>query len=154
MDCEYYNYCLNNDKCYRCANCSLLKVKKREKKLRQISPKKSSTPWRRIEHKVAEVLSKYDESAKLQPGSGNRWFAPGDVISENFIVECKSHVVSSKGEKQHTITREQLKKLEDEAAMTGRIPVYAFQFKGDSKVYLVLEMSVFEELLAAVQRGI
>lgn len=151
MECEHYERCLNNSQCYRCTGYNLLKVKQVKKTtLRRVSPKKPSTPWKKLEHQVAQTISKYDPDTKLQPGSGNKWFAPGDVKSSDFLVECKSHV-AVKGAKQHTVTKEQLEKIEAEAFMTGRLPLYAFQFKGDSRVYVILELNLFEELLQSTR---
>jgi len=151
MNCEG---CVNTDKCYRCKNGSLYKAEKKRLPLRKVSPNKTSTPWRKLEHQVAETLTSCGYQAKLQPASGSKWYAPGDVISSDFLVECKSHPVSARGEKYHTITKEQLKKIEDEAAVSGRLPIYAFQFKGDTEVYVVMKMDVLEEILQATRKGI
>lgn len=148
MECPHYQICLNRDKCYRCNNGNLLRVKTAKARLARFG---RSVAWRRLEGDVARRLAGSGGATRRQPASGAKWYAPGDVLSPECLVECKTHVTSSKGEKQHTVYRAELEKITAEAAMLGRLPVYAFRFKGDDKIYAVLEFDLLEELIAAVR---
>jgi len=78
--------------------------------------------------------------------SGALWFAPGDVNMEEFLVECKERKLTSRGEKQFTITKEMLDKIKKEAG--GSKPgVVAFGFKNDDSVYLVADYNIWLELV-------
>lgn len=142
LECTYYDKCLNNDSCYRCQNMNLLKLPVRCTNIKS----KRGNPWRRFEAKVATKLATA-EQCRLQPASGSKWYAPGDVITPDILAECKSHPVSSKGAKQHTIRRQELQKITEEAALSGRMPLYVFQFKDDATVYAVLRFDDLEVLL-------
>lgn len=144
MECRHFDICLNNTKCYRCNDEELLKLPARWERLSHRSPRKS---WQKLEHDVADRLN----SAYLQPGSGNKWFAPGDVATPDLLVECKSHCVQSKGSLQHTINKSHLDKIAREAAISGRLPVYAFRFKDDERVYAVVDFDFLVGLLGFIK---
>lgn len=140
--CPHYDVCENSESCYRCQDENLLRVSTPRVTLKV----KQKNPWRRFEAKVAKRLAKASEY-RLQPASGSKWYAPGDVITPDILAECKSHPISAKGAKQHTIRRDELVKIADEAALSGRMPLYAFKFKDDPTIYAVLRFDDLEDLL-------
>jgi len=141
MECRHFSVCLNNAQCYRCTNEDLLKLPPQRSYINHRSLRK---PWQKLERDVADSLN----SARLQPGSGNRWYAPGDVITPNLLVECKSHCIQSRGSLQHTVHKLHLDKIAQEAAISGRLPVYAFRFKDDERIYAVVDFDFLAGLLA------
>lgn len=146
MECQYYDECINNTQCYRCSRYSLLRRGKPPRFLSR-GPRKSA-PGRRLEHAVAREVRNLYSSVRQQPASGAKWHSPGDVIAPDLLVECKSHTVSAVGSRQHTITRGQLEKIAQEAALTGRLPLYTFQFRGDDRIYAVMDIELLEELFS------
>jgi Holliday junction resolvase len=146
MTCTYFDTCQNNTQCYRCQGCSLLRLPKTRKTLKAGG---GSTAWRRMERDVAARLAQAGPAARSQPASGSKWYAPGDVITQDYLIECKAHVTSARGAKQHTILKNHLEKIASEAALLGRLPIYTFRFKGDDKIYAVIDFDTLEEILRA-----
>ncbi len=150
MECPYSSVCLNADQCYRCSDARLLKL---PKKVKGLSARRGASLWRRMEYDISKSLQRAGVAARPQPASGNKWFAPGDVISPEYLIECKTHTISAAGAKQHTISRKHLEKIAEEAAMLGRLPIYVFKFKNDDKSYAVVDFDILLELFERTRSG-
>lgn len=58
--------------------------------------------WEQWEQKVAE-----DFGGRLTPGSGNKWFAKGDVRADDIRISCKSTSNNS-----FSVTKEDVREIE------------------------------------------
>lgn len=74
-------------------------------------------------------------AARRVRGSGSRWYAPGDVLSEIFLFENKD---TERPQKQRTIYRSVFDKIKREAFQENKIPVYVIGF-GDGKDFMLME---------------
>lgn len=135
-DCQFRESCINQDKCYICnGSGTFYKTKKVVKRLQKKQPTKTS--WQRLEQYIADSINE----AKRQVGSGNKWFNPGDIITDVFIIDAKERT----GEKSFTIQKDWLDKLYDESKVMGnRIPVLCFRFKNSETIYTIMS---YENLL-------
>ena len=152
MDCPY-NDCVNRDvRCHVCVPIGRLhKIKKRPKRV----PKKRNSMGKVMKYQKEgmefqdRVAKKFNEfmSAAVVPNSGAMWFKPGDIVSEEFLMECKERgTISSSGEKQITITKSMLDKIKQEAG-ANRAPVLPFGFKGSPEIYVACEFDILLELI-------
>lgn len=93
--------------------------------------------------------------ARRQPNSGAMWHSKGDIKLAHALMECKERgSTNSKGEKQITIPKEWLDKMELEAFQEARDYWYLpFAFKGTDDIYLVKpfnhEMQIINDLRQA-----
>lgn len=93
--------------------------------------------------------------AKRQPNSGAMWHSKGDIKLSHALMECKERgTTNARGEKQITIPKEWLDKMEKEAFQESREYWYLpFGYKGSDDIYLVKpfdhEMQIINELRAA-----
>lgn len=93
------------------------------------------------ENKVAEKLG-----GKRVPNSGATLFEKGDVKAEELLVECKTLV---KPQKSHSIRKEWLEKVREEAFSRGkRFSALCMDF-GDGDNFFVLRERDFIELYEA-----
>lgn len=88
-----------------------------------------------IEHEeyIAQMLD-----GKREPASGASITAPGDVITDTYLVECK---VSESG--HVTINRNQIRKIREEAATRGRRPMVALRLRdpyGTGHIDVILKL--------------
>lgn len=96
--------------------------------------------------------SKRQEDAVAKKFSGNRVknsgatkFAPGDVLTDQFLIECKTKMTDSE---TITIHKSWLEKIQKEALFAGK-PYQAllFNFGPDQANYAIIDSQLFEELL-------
>lgn len=62
-----------------------------------VMPKKD---WQKAEKEILDAISKYADTARIQPGSGNKWSARGDIKASDIngvvvMVSVKSTVKDS-----------------------------------------------------------
>jgi len=57
-------------------------------------------------------------------GSGNRWYNPGDVRSEKYLIECKQT-----DKKSYSLTKERLNKAYNEALFAYKIPLFSVKIQ-------------------------
>lgn len=156
MTCEYETRCLNNAKCYRCFEGTLLKlpedkVRKQRQQQRPKTRNAQQPPWRQFEEQVTRKLNAtptiVELGARRQPGSGNQVAHPGDSIDEVVLVECKDHrTITARGKKVHTIHQDWLEKNAQEAGVS-RKPLYVFRFAEDDQIYAIFE---FDDVLSLI----
>lgn len=90
------------------------------------------------ETKVAKTLG-----FKAQPNSGATAFAKGDLIDANLLIECKT---LTKKQKQRTIEKEWLTKLQEEQLSMGRnLSALVFDF-GDGDNFVILTEQDFKNI--------
>lgn len=156
--CEHEDRCLNTKNCFRCFNLSHLKLP--EDKQRERNAQKANTmagtsglkPWEKLEERVARDLNKVptvkEMESRRNPGSGNFWARPADVLDEILMPECKLRTqFNSKGAQQITLTKEQLEKVKHEAAGTGKFACLPFQMKDDENVYVIFDWDIIAEMV-------
>ena len=92
------------------------------------------------EKKVAKYVG-----GKRQPNSGATPFYKGDVITDEFLIECKTKTTDCKS---FTIKEDWLLKNEEEAfAMGGKYPALCFDFgPSANKRYYVISEPLFQML--------
>lgn len=61
---------------------------------------------------------------KRTPGSGNKWSAPGDIKSEDFLIECKDTT-----HKSYSLTKERWDKISKEALFSYRMPMMSIRIQ-------------------------
>ena len=84
---------------------------------------------------------------KVQPNSGATPFLKGDVVADNWLVECKTQLTSKKS---MSIKKEWLDKLEEERfAMRKQFMTLAFNFGPDEEIYYVVP----EKTMKALMKG-
>lgn len=92
----------------------------------------------RQEKRVGKTLG-----CKLQPNSGATAFAKGDLIDDYTLFECKT---VTKPQKQVTITKEWLTKLQEESISMGKLlSALVFDF-GDGQDFVILSKQDFKNL--------
>ena len=98
------------------------------------------------EKKVAKRLN-----GKRQANSGATPFQKGDVITDQFLIECKT---KTKDCKSFTIKEDWLLKNEEEAFAMGRDSALCFDFgPGANKRYYIISERMFE-VLQSLLRGV
>ena len=92
------------------------------------------------EKKVAKAVG-----GKRTPNSGATKWAKGDILSENFLIECKT---KTKDSSSITLKEEWFLKNEEEAfAMGGKYPALCFDFgPSANKRYYVISEALFQML--------
>ena len=93
--------------------------------------------------KIQEKRVSKVNQGKMQPNSGATMFAKGDVITEKFLIECKTRI----GEQASiNVKKEWLLKNEEEAfAMNKDYSAVAISF-GDNKNYYIIDEKLFNIL--------
>lgn len=82
---------------------------------------------------------------KVQPNSGATPFLKGDVVANDWLVECKTQTTSKKS---ITIKKEWLEKLEEERfAMRKPNMTLAFNFGPDEEIYYVVTEKTMKTLM-------
>lgn len=93
----------------------------------------------RQEKQVAKVIG-----GKQTANSGATAFHKGDVITDQWLVECKT---STSPKKSFSIKEEWLLKNEEEAFAMNREPVLCFEFNNqDNKRYYIITERQFQYL--------
>lgn len=92
--------------------------------------------------------------AKRQVNSGAMWHAKGDIITQDYLMECKERgTINARGEKTISIPKEWLEKQALEAFQEKR-PYWLlpFRYKNDSSIYLVKsfdhEIEMYQEMIS------
>jgi len=74
-----------------------------------------------------ELKEKNDRAilgGKRTPGSGNKWSAPGDIKSGDFLVECKDTE-----KKSYSISKARWTKIANEALFSYRLPMMSIRIQ-------------------------
>ena len=166
MDCEYEATCENNDKCYRCINQNLLKLKtkpwNRPKKVNNSLVKAHNTKamnaknsWENLEQEVADSLNNIPniQDARRSIRSGALWFEKGDIVDEILHPECKERTGRQlkSGDQSISIQKLWLEKAADECKSNSKTMCLPFRFKGDSKIYTIFEHEDIAELITLMK---
>lgn len=98
------------------------------------------------EKKVAKKLG-----GKRQANSGATAFQKGDVITDQFLVECKT---KTKDSKSFTIKEDWLLKNEEEAFAMNKDSALCFDFgPGANKRYYIISERLFDLLQQCLEEG-
>lgn len=82
---------------------------------------------------------------RLQPNSGATPFKLGDVVCEDWLIECKTCIVPKQS---FSIKKDWLHKLEEERfAMRKSNSALAFNFGPNEPIYYVVNEKTFKQLL-------
>lgn len=166
MDCEYESMCLNNDKCYRCIDQNLLKLKtkpwnkpkKAKNSIVQTHDTKAmnaKNSWENLEQEVAESLNNVPsiQKARRSIRSGALWFEKGDVVDEILHPECKERTGRQlkSGDQSISIQKLWLEKAAEECKYNNKFMCLPFRFKGDDKIYTIFEHNDIAELVTLMK---
>ena len=94
--------------------------------------------------KKKEKLDARDFGGHSQVGSGNQWYAPGDVKTDDFLIDSK-HTTK----KSYSITLKTWDKLYEEALFAKRLPVLSLQIQETEIV--ILDKQDFLKLINKVE---
>lgn len=94
-----------------------------------------------FERKCADQLS-----GSLQPGSGNKFYAQGDVVSHGLGISAKSELNLTLSK-----IRNHLKEAVDLFFQTNQIPVLAIEIAEDGEELVVMRLSDFSKALQEVK---
>lgn len=98
------------------------------------------------EKKVAKSLG-----GKRQANSGATAFQKGDVITDEFLIECKTKTADCKS---FTVKEDWLLKNEEEAFAMGREPALCFDFgPSANKRYYIISERQFQLLQQCLEEG-
>ena len=92
---------------------------------------------------IADNLTEAGDKARRRRGSGSKWYAKGDAISQMFLVEAKAKVTPSK---TRTISKEVFDMLKLEALEENKVPLYVVGF-GDNRDFYILEDRDLAEII-------
>jgi hypothetical protein len=160
MDCKRYEECANADKsCFKCFSYSFFapfkEIYSLQNKSSSRKQKKEGADFeRRGVNKYNRAIEQGKKMARQQIASGAFSFALGDMVTEeemtSSIAEFKERgELSAKGEKQITIKKQWLDKLEEEARMMKKDYFFLpFSFKDSQKEYVVIS---YDQLLSYIQ---
>jgi hypothetical protein len=68
---------------------------------------------------------------KTRPGSGSRWFAPGDIKSKLYLISCKTTT-----KKSFSLKQKDLEEIKVDAFMEDKTPLMQVDF-GGRKVWII-----------------
>jgi hypothetical protein len=88
--------------------------------------------WQKKEHTDKSLFH-----GKLRPRSGGLWFAPGDVSTEEFLIDCKTT-----DKKSYSITEKTWDKIHTEALKCRKLPCLSIQLSNGTEV-VVLDKNDF-----------
>lgn len=166
MDCEYKATCENSDKCYRCVDQRLLKLKTKpwdkSKKVNNSLVQTHNTKamnaknsWENLEQEVADSLNNVPsiQDARRSIRSGALWFEKGDIVDEILHPECKERTGRQlkSGDQSISIQKLWLEKAADECKSNSKIMCLPFRFKGDNKIYTIFEHNDIAELITLMK---
>ncbi len=161
--CEYEAVCLNKDKCYRCSDKSLLKMKGQKKSkhmtdmLRTHNERTAMADdsWKDLEQQVADSLNRVPtiQEARRSRASGALWFEKGDIVDSILHPECKerSGRELKTGEKSMSIKKEWLEKAAEECQYEGTTMCLPFRFKGDDTIYCIFRNEDIASLITTMK---
>jgi len=92
--------------------------------------------------KKKENLDEKDFGGRVQKGSGNQWYAPGDVKTDRFLIDSKYTK-----NKSYSVTLKTWDKLFEEALFAKRLPILSLQIQNTELVVLDKEdfLSLIDE---------
>lgn len=159
MSCEYEGSCLNQDKCYRCYNLSLLKLKHEEKgsskRKSTVKDRNADDSWKDLEQTVATKLNNIPKikEARRSRASGALWFEKGDIVDQILHPECKERTGNELvgGDKSMSIKREWLEKAAQECKYEDKTMCLPFRFKTDDKIYCIFDFDDIAELITTMK---
>ena len=94
------------------------------------------------------VAKKFD--GNLTKNSGATMFQKGDVLLDDFLIECKTKMSPSKS---ISIKKEWIEKNEKESLFMGKkYSSIAFNFGPDEKMYYIIDEYLFESLLEKLKK--
>lgn len=161
--CEYLNICQNNDKCYRCVDQKLLKIKgqKGQRKTAGLlnthdyKTANADNSWEDLEQQVADKLNDVPTitEARRSRASGALWFEKGDIVDTILHPECKERKGNElkSGEKSISIKREWLEKAAEECQFEDKTMCLPFRFKGDSNIYCIFQNNDIATLVTTMK---
>ena len=98
---------------------------------------------RKYSSKQEKIVAK-SLQGRVQPNSGATPFMKGDVVTDNWLVECKTQLTNKKS---ITIKKEWLDKLEEERfAMRKQYKALAFNFGPGENNFYILDDKTFNNL--------
>lgn len=164
MDCVYLDECANaNKSCFKCFNYSMYKPPKeikrgiRSKSLNKKEVKEGMDFENRGTRKYNKAVTGAKDVARRQIASGALSHALGDMITEEELTASLSEfkergTKDAKGQKQITIKREWLEKLEWEAKQMGKSYYFLpFTFKGSDKDYVAMDFDILLSYIQTIQ---
>jgi len=81
---------------------------------------------------------------KIQPNSGATPWKKGDLISDAFLMDCKTSITDKK---QFTVKKKELEKLTNERKSMGKVyEALVFNFGPDQENYYVIPERLFKKL--------
>ena len=151
MSCEYELRCLNQEKCYRCFDHSLLKTKDEKKrsnpgrtKVFDAKKSKADDSWKTLEQDTADVLNKIPtiKEARRSRASGALWFEKGDIVDDILHPEDKERTgrVLKSGDRSMSIQKSWLDKAKEEVRGSSKIMCLPFGFKEDPSRYAIFDL--------------
>ena len=88
---------------------------------------------------------------RVQPNSGATPFLKGDLVTNDFLIECKTCVTDKKS---FAIKKEWLDKLEEERfAMRKPNMALAFNFGPNQETYYIVNEKTFKRLIKEYENG-
>jgi len=88
--------------------------------------------WQKKEKKDSSLFG-----GRVRPRSGGLWFMPGDVRTEEFLIDCKTTDKNS-----FSVTSRMWKKIYSEALKCRKLPCLSVQL-GDGTEVVVLDKNDF-----------
>jgi len=85
--------------------------------------------------KIQEKRTARDFGGITTPGSGNQWHSKADVKTPTELIECKTTTKAS-----FTLKASDLKKIQDQALIEDRVPVFQVDFENDGVKCVVLSI--------------
>ena len=80
---------------------------------------------------------------------------PGNLVLGDLLGELKERtIIDPKGTKWVRFEKAWLDRIFEEATRTGRLPFLLYRYSGDRRVYAVLPLETFVELLHRAGRGV
>lgn len=99
----------------------------------------------RQERRLAALMTEAGLASRPTFNSGAFWTDPGDVRNSMFLIEAKTRNQAG-GAKSYTIRKDVWDKLEREAFLVKKIPVYAFSFD-NKRDFVILDARDFADLV-------
>lgn len=94
--------------------------------------------------RLQEARAAKDYNGKRTPGSGNQWFKKGDVISQDYLVECKTTTKASYSLKAEDLSKHWRQTLAENPLL---MPVFEVEFSEHGVTCIVLDKHDFMELV-------
>lgn len=121
------------------------------KRIQRIEKRQSTRIQRQSNNKPTRYYSSRQEKivaerikGQTTKNSGATMFSKGDILTEDYIVECKT---KTKNSDSITIKKEWLDKLEEEALFMGKQKnALVFSFGPSSSNYYIISEELFREL--------